>query len=197
MEPVLTLQNISAYDAAGRALVPPVSLAVLPGERVRVIAERPRFEALARVVGGLTDPDSGEAVRNGPVGAMFPEPDFWDELSVLDNAAIPLTVAGISVRERRDAALEALESVGLGYAAHTYPRSLSLCEKRLAALARALVGRPALLLLAEPTSMLDEKETLRFLSALTARWAADRFAVIYSGPAILPPDKTLRLQEGE
>ncbi len=197
MGPVLTLQNVSAYDANGRALVPPVSLAVLPGERVHVLAERPRFDALARIVGGLADPDSGEAAVCGPVGHMSPEADFWEDLTVLDNAALPLTVAGVSKRERRDAALAALESVGLGYAAHTYPKSLGLCEQRLAALARALVGKPALLLLAEPVSMLDEKETARFISALTERRTADRFAVIYSGPEILPPDRTLRLQEGE
>ena len=197
MEPILTLQNISAYDAKGRALVPPVSLAVLPGERVRVIAERPRFEALARIIGGLADPDSGEVAVCGPVGYIPPEADFWEEMSVLDNAAMPLAVAGVSKQDRRDAALRALDSVGLGYAAHTYPKSLGLCEQRLAALARALVGKPALLLLAEPVSMLDEKETARFLSALSERWTADRFAVLYSGRSMLPPDRTLRLQEGE
>lgn len=195
MESILTLQNISAYDANGRALVPPTSFTVLPGERVRVIAERPRFEALARIAGGLAEPDSGQVELHGAAGYMSPEPGFWEELTVLDNAAMPLTAAGVGKRQRRETAMAVLESLGLGYAAHAYPKSLGLCEQRLAALARALVRSPALLILAEPASMLDEKERERFAAALSGRWEADRFAAVYSGPEILPADKTVRLQE--
>ncbi len=197
MEPVLTLQNVSAYDRDGRALVPAVDLTVLPGQRVRVIAERPRFEALARIIGGLIEPDSGEAALAGSVGYMSPEPGFWEDLTVLDNAALPLTAAGVGKRQRRETALAVLESLGMGYAAHAYPKSLGLCEQRLAALARALVRGPKLLILAEPASMLDEKERERFAAALAERWETDRFAAVYSGPEIMPADKTVRLQEGD
>ena len=197
MEPILTLQNISAYNKDGRALVPPTSLTVGPGERVRVVTERPRFEALARIAGGLMDPDVGEVELKGPAGYMSPDPGFWEDMTVLDNAALPLTAAGVSRYERREAAMAVLESLGLGYAAHGYPKSLGLCEQRLAALARALARGPELLILAEPVSMLDEKETRRFTNALSERWEADRFAVVYSGREILPTDRTIRLQEGD
>ena len=191
MEPILTLQNISAYDGMGRALLPPMDLTIFPGERVRVITERPRFEALAEIIGGLREPDSGEATLDGQVGYMAPEPGFWKGMTVLDNTALPLLATGIPRRERRDAAMDALESVGLGYAAHTYPKSLSLGEQRLAALVRALVKKPALLILTEPTSMLDEKETERFVDALTDRWEKDGSAVLFCGSGIIPADKTI------
>ena len=182
MEPILTLQNISAYDGTGRALLPPVVLTILPGERVRVITERPRFEALAEIIGGLREPDSGEAA---------PEPGFWKSMTVLDNVGLPLMADGVTKWERRNAAMDALESVGLDYAAHTYPKSLSMGEQRLAALARALVKKPALLILTEPTSMLDEKETERFVNALTVRWEKDGSAVLFCGSGIIPADKTI------
>ena len=189
----MTLQNISAYDGAGRALLPPMDLTIHPGERVRVITERPRFVALAEIIGALREPDSGETVLDGPVGYMAPEPGFWKNMTVLDNTALPLVADGVTKWERRDAAMDALESVGLGYAAHTYPKSLSLGEQRLAALARALVKKPTLLILTEPASMLDEKETERFVSALTARWEKDRFAVLYCESSIIPADKTFNI----
>ena len=196
MEPILTLQNISAYDGTGRALLPPMDLTIFPGERVRVLTERPRFEALAEIAGGLREPDSGEAAMDGPVGYMAPEPGFWKSMTVLDNVGLPLMADGVTKWERRDAAMDALESVGLAYAAHTYPKSLSLGEQRLAALAQALVKKPALLILTEPASMLDEKETARFSSALAGRWEAAGLAVLYragSGREPIPADRTIDL----
>ena len=206
MQAVLTLQNISAYGPDGQALLPPLDLTIFPGERVRVVTEPPRFEALAQIIGGLLEPDGGEAALLGrPVGEWAPperagqvgyapaEPGFWEGMTVADNTALPLMAVGVAKRERRDAALEALERVGLGYAAHTYPKSLSLGERRLAALARALVRGPALVLLAQPASMLDEKETARFAAALAGRREAAGFAAVYSGGEILPADKTIHI----
>ncbi len=196
MEPVLTMKNVCAYGPDGRALVPPTDLTVLPRERVRVVTEGPRFEALARIAGGLAEPDVGEVCLAGGAGYVAPEPGFWEGMTVLDNVGLPLLAAGVPKRERRDAAMDALESVSLGYAAHTYPRGLGLCERRLAALARALVTRPALLILSDPSSMLDEKETARLSGALAMRWETAGFAVLYragSGRELIPADRTIDL----
>ena len=193
MEPILTLQNISAYGPDGRTLLPPMDLTIFPGERVRVLTERPRFEALAEITGGLREPDRGEVELHGPVGYVSPDVGFWEGMTVLDNTALPLLATGIPKRARREAAMAALERVGLAYAAHTYPKSLSLCEQRLAALARALVKGPALLLLTDPAFLLDEKETARFADALAACWESDRFAVLFCGRELMPTDKTIHI----
>lgn len=209
MEPILTLQNISAYDKSGRALLSGTDLTVLPGERIRIITERPRFEALARIAGGLTEPDGGEIIllgqpilewhpldRAAHLGFLSPDPGFWEDMTVLQNTALPLIAAGAPLSERENAAMTVLQNLGIGYAAHAYPKSLGLCEQRLAALARALVRGPDILMLTDPASMLDDKETGRFVSALEARWEADGFAVLYcarSGDALIPSDKTINL----
>ena len=193
MGPILTLKNVSVYDEAGWALLPSTDLTVLPGQRVHVVTERPRFEALAEMIGGLREPDSGEVSLAGPVGYVSPEPGFWEGMDLLDNTALPLLATGIGKRARREAAMAELKSVGLGYAAHTYPKSLDLCEQRLAALARALVKKPSLLLLTDPASMLDEKETARFAEALTAQWETNRFAVLFCGRELILADKTINI----
>ena len=209
MKPILTAQNISAYDKDGQMLLSPMDLTILPGERVHVIAEQPRFEALARIIGGLRKPDNGEIEllgqplrewhpleRTAHIGYMSPDTGFWEDMTVLQNVALSLIAAGISRREREDIALATLENMKIGYVAHTYPKSLGLGEQRLAALVRALVKGPELLILANPTSMLDEKETGRFVSALAEQWEADQFAVLYStwnGSQIIPADKAIDL----
>ena len=163
--------------------------------RVRMVTERLRFEAFAEIIGGLREPGSGEVCLAGGAGYVSPEPGFWVGMTVLDNVGLPLLPAGVPKREQRDAALAELTIVGLGYAAHTYPKSLGLCEQRLAALARALVTRPALLILADPTSMLDEKETTRFSSVLAGRWEAAGLAVLYCAGSgqLIPADRTIDL----
>ena len=71
-----------------------------------------------------------------------------------------------------------------------------LCKEQVAALVRALVKGPELLILVNPTSMLDEKETGRFVSVLAEQGEADQFAVLYStwnGSQIIPADKAIDL----
>ena len=179
MEPVLWMKDVSLRDREGRVLLDLPALAVMPGERVRALAQRERFAALARLAGGLVRPERGEVILRGGAGYLPAEPGSWEDMTVLENAALPLTAAGVPRREREQRAMDTLSALGIGYAAHAYPGSLSPCEGRLAALARALVGSPTLLLMEEPAFMLDEKETDRFFRAWERLWQRDRFAVLF------------------
>ena len=130
---------------------------------------------LLSVMGGLTRPDEGRVfidevevwklsepelafLRNSKLGFVFQFPSLLPALNVLDNLLLPIAFSGRSPhREDRDYALSLLEMVGLSGKEGQYPAHLSGGQQRRAAIARALINRPPILLADEPTGDLDEK----------------------------------------
>jgi putative ABC transport system ATP-binding protein len=96
-------------------------------------------------------------LRNRSIGFIFQSFHLVPDLSVLDNVQIPLLYRKSSTSERREAARQALERVGLGTRLHHFPSQLSGGQQQRVAVARALVGRPHLLLADEPTGNLDSQ----------------------------------------
>ena len=89
------------------------------------------------------------------MGVVFQEFRLLDHLSVFDNAALPLRLAGRKPREYHDDVAELLDWVGLGARSDAQPATLSGGEKQRLAIARAVVGRPELILADEPTGNVD------------------------------------------
>ena len=120
---------------------------------------------LLRLVAGLLDPTEGRVTfedwPQAPRAAMvFQDPGLFPWLSVLDNVAFGLETQGMARSERRAMALEMLGQVGLeAFAAH-YPHELSGGMRQKAAIARALVVEPDILLMDEPFRALDAQTRL-------------------------------------
>jgi putative ABC transport system ATP-binding protein len=107
-----------------------------------------------KLVGSYAD-SAVAAIRNREIGFIFQTFHLISDLSVLDNVQVPLLYRPMSGAERRRLALEALERVGLSARVHHFPSQLSGGQQQRVAVARAIVGKPKILLADEPTGNLD------------------------------------------
>ena len=152
-----------------------VSFDVQPGEYVAIMgASGSGKSTLMNMIGLLDRPTGGsykirgtEAsqmgkgrladLRNQEIGFVFQQFNLLPRVSARRQVELPLFYGGISGRKRREMAMEALTSVGLGDRANHRPDELSGGQQQRVAIARALVNKPGLLLADEPTGALDCK----------------------------------------
>ena len=165
-----------------------INLSVDKGEFISVMGPSGSGKStLLNVIGLLDEPTAGEVslngrhintyadryvarIRNEEVGFIFQTFHLIADLNVVDNVEVPLLYRrGLSGRERRRMAVEALDRVGLGSRLRHFPAQLSGGQQQRVAVARAIVGRPQILLADEPTGNLDShmgNEIMAILDAL-------------------------------
>jgi putative ABC transport system ATP-binding protein len=106
-------------------------------------------------------------IRNKEIGFIFQAFNLIGDLTVFENVELPLTYRdGMTKAERRDRVVEALEKVGMSHRLKHYPAQLSGGQQQRVAVARALVGKPSILLADEPTGNLDSKNGEAVMSLL-------------------------------
>jgi putative ABC transport system ATP-binding protein len=113
-------------------------------------------------------------VRNREIGFIFQSFNLIGDLTVWENVELPLTYRGLTREERRERVDEALAKVGMTARAKHYPSQLSGGQQQRVAVARALGGRPSILLADEPTGNLDSKNgdaVMKLLADLHAEGA--------------------------
>ncbi len=171
---------------------------------------------LLHIAGGLDFPDKGSVkveseeltalkderlskIRNEKIGFVFQFHHLLPEFTILENVMIPLLVRGESFQGARIKAGKVLSEVGLSERIHHKPSQISGGERQRAAVARAIVGEPAIILADEPTGNLDkrtEKELIKLLLFLNKKGAT--FLIVTHNPEVADmAHRIFKLREGK
>ena len=171
---------------------------------------------LLNIIGGLDRYDKGDLIinnvstknykdrdwdsyRNHTIGFVFQSYNLIPHQTVLANVELALTIGGISKRERKRRALEALDKVGLKDQAHKRPNQMSGGQMQRVAIARALVNNPDILLADEPTGALDTETSVQVMELLK-QVANDRLVIMVTHNPELAEEystRIVKLKDGE
>jgi putative ABC transport system ATP-binding protein len=218
--PVVEIRDLhKEYDLDGAAVpvLRGVSFTIEPGEVVALMGPSGSGKStLLNIIGCLDRPTRGQYILGGRdvstltrseqawvrlhyLGFVFQAFHLLPDSSVLENVAMPLYYAGLSLKERSDRAAELLHRVGLGDRLGHRPSQLSGGQKQRVAIARSLANNPKLLLADEPTGALDTKtgdEVLKLLGDLHKETGLAILIVTHDPEVAEFAQRTVRVRDG-
>ena len=195
-----------------------VSLDIAKGETVSIVgASGAGKTTLLQILGTLMPADGGSVeiagtdvgalndkrlsqFRNRHIGFVFQFHHLLPEFTAAENVMLPALIGGMSRRESEHRAAELLEMVGLSARATHKPSALSGGEQQRAAIARALVNRPSVVLADEPTGNLDTRnrdETYRLLSDVRERFGQTIVIVTHDERLAEQTDRKIVMSDGK